>query len=130
MVLTSSPQGVCTDSAQGVRHLSPALDSSVQESFQVNKFLVSLTLKVNRACKWETQKAVENRDFVPKGHKQNLLHSETQLRGSNFQESAYGPFTDLGENSQRGGGQSNSLWEQALSPAIWGGGGLVLTRGH
>ena len=102
MVLTSSPQGVGTNSSQGVRHLNPALDSPVQESFQVNKTVASLTLKVNRACKWETQKAVGNRDFALKGHKQNLLHSETQLRGSNLQESTYGPSTDLGENSQRG----------------------------
>lgn len=102
MVLTSSPQGVGTNSSQGVRHLNPALDSPVQESFQVNKTVASLTLKVNRACKWETQKAVGKRDFTLKGHKQNLLHSETQLRGSNLQESTYGPSTDLGEKSQRG----------------------------
>lgn len=119
MVLTSSPQGVCTDSAQGVRHLSPAFDSSVQESFQVNKFLVSLTLRVNRACKWESQKAVENRDFISKGHKQNLLHSETQLRGSNLQESAYGPFTDLGENSQRGRSEQFSMGTGNVS-SYWG----------
>ena len=102
MVLTSSPQGVGTNSSQGVRHLNPALDSPVQESFQVNKTVASLTLKVNRACKWETQKAVGNSDFTLKGHTQNRLHSETQLRGSNLQESTYGPSTDLGENSQRG----------------------------
>ena len=58
----------------------------------------------------ETQRTMGNRDSAHKGHTQNLIHSRTQGRSSNWKEPEPDLLADLEKSPGGVGGSWSSLW--------------------